>query len=161
VQLRRELRADSGGAGRFRGGLGQATETMCRSGRPWAVSTLIDRTRVPARGLEGGRDGALGELTLSSGAPAQPKSMLRVDADVTVRLALPGGGGYGDPFERDAERVLADVVDGYVSLEAARELYGVAVEYIGPPGRLVRTPDLYRIDLEETKRLRAAAVAST
>ena len=154
VQHRRELRADSGGPGRFRGGLGQVTETSCRGGRPWSVSTLIDRTRFGAGGLEGGGPGAPGELSLSTGAPAQPKTVLRL-RDETVRLALPGGGGYGDPFERDPERVLADVVDGYVSLEAARRDYGVAVEYVGPPGRLVRTPDLYRVDLEETRRLRA------
>jgi N-methylhydantoinase B len=159
VQLRRELRIDSGGAGRFRGGLGQATETRCRSGRPWAVSTLIDRTRVPGGGLEGGGPGARGELSLSSGAPAQPKSVLRLDPDVSVRLFPPGGGGYGDPHERDPELVLADVVDGYVSLEAARAEYGVAVEYLGPPDRLVRTPDLYRVDLEETRRLRSRDAA--
>jgi N-methylhydantoinase B len=50
--------------------------------------------------------------------------------------------------------VLADVVDGYVSIESARDDYGVAVEYLGPPDRLVRTPDLYRIDEDETRRLR-------
>jgi len=160
VQLRRELRTDSGGPGRFRGGLGQVTETACRSGRPWAVSTLIDRTRVAADGLAGGGAGALGELSLSSGEPVQPKSVLRLGPDVRVRLAPPGGGGYGDPRKRDPERVLADVVDGYVSLEAARDQYGVAVEYVGPPDRLVRTADLYRVDLDETERLRSAAVAS-
>jgi hypothetical protein len=50
--------------------------------------------------------------------------------------------------------VLADVVDGYVSLESAREDYGVAVEYVGPADRLVRTPELFRIDEDETRRLR-------
>jgi N-methylhydantoinase B len=160
VQLRRELRTDSGGPGRFRGGLGQETETACRSGEPWAVSTLIDRTRVAAPGLDGGGAGAVGELALSNGAPAQPKSMLRLDPDVRVRLAPPGGGGYGDPRERDPARVLADVVDGYVSLELARREYGVAIEYLGPADRLVRTPDLYRVDLDETRRLREAKIPS-
>ncbi len=160
VQLRRELRTDSGGAGRRRGGLGQATETICRSGRPWAVSTLIDRTRVPALGLEGGGEGAPGALALGSGAVAQPKSILHLAPDEHVLLSPPGGGGYGDPHEREPELVLADVVDGYVSLEAARERYGVAVEYVGPPDRLVRTPDLYRVDEHETQRLRNRDAAS-
>jgi N-methylhydantoinase B len=161
VQHLRALRTDSGGAGRLRGGLGQATEMACRSGLPWSVSTLIDRTRFAAAGLEGGRPGALGELSLSSGEPARPKSVLRLEPDVRVRLAPPGGGGYGDPRQRDAKRVLADVVDGYVSIEGAREDYGVAVEYVGPPDRLVRTPDLYRIDWQETERLRAGHAVAT
>ena len=157
VQLRRELRTDSGGAGRFRGGLGQETEIACRSGEAWGVSTLIDRTQIPAPGLNSGAAGAPGELTLSNGVRARPKSMLRLDPDVRVRLAPPGGGGYGDPRERDPDRVLADVVEGYVSVEAARREYGVAIEYAGPGDRLVRTPDLYRVDSEETRRLRRGA----
>lgn len=161
VQHRRELRTDSGGAGRLRGGLGQATEMACRSSLPWSVSTLIDRTRFAAAGLEGGSAGALGELALSSGEPAQPKSVLHLDGDVHVHLAPPGGGGYGDPRLRDAKRVFADVVDGYVSIERAREDYGVVVEYVGPPGRLVRTPDLFRIDWQATQHLRAGDAVAT
>jgi N-methylhydantoinase B len=154
VQRRRELRTDSGGAGRWRGGLGQLTEMACRGSGPWTVSTLIDRTRFPAPGLDGGGSGAAGELSLASGAPAQPKTVLQVAEDDRVLLSPPGGGGYGHPYEREPERVLADVVDGYVSLERAREDYGVAVEYVGPADRLVRTPDLYRIDDEATAALR-------
>lgn len=159
VQHRRELRTDSGGAGRFRGGLGQTTEMACRGEGPWSVSTLIDRTRFGAGGLDGGRAGAVGELSLSSEEPAPPKTVLQLGEGVHVRLALPGGGGYGDPLSRDAELVLVDVVDGYVSIERAREDYGVAVDYLGGPDRLVRAPDLYRIDWDETRRLRAGAAA--
>jgi N-methylhydantoinase B len=155
VQRRRELRPDSGGAGRCRGGLGQWTEMCCRSGERWSVSTLIDRTRFGAGGLEGGHSGALGELTLASRAPAPPKRALDLAPDERVILSPPGGGGYGDPRERDPDLVLADVVDGYVSLAAARELYGVAIEYVGKPDRLVRTPDMYQIDVHETRRLRS------
>jgi N-methylhydantoinase B len=160
VQHRRELRTDSGGAGRCRGGLGQNAEMSCESDAPWSVSTLIDRLRFGAGGLEGGQAGAPGSLALASGAPAAPKTVLQVAADDRVLLALPGGGGYGDPREREPERVLADVVDGYVSLEAARELYGVEIAYVGEPGRLVRTPDHYRIDEEATARLRGGAAAA-
>ena len=155
VQWRRELRTDSGGAGSFRGGLGQETEMACRTNTPWSVSTLIDRTRFAASGLEGGREGAPGGLSLSTGEDAQPKSVVEVEPAARVRLALPGGGGYGSPFERDPELVLADVVDGYVSIEAARDRYGVVVEYVGDPKRIVRPPELYRVDLPETSRLRA------
>ena len=155
------VRTDSGGAGRFRGGLGQATEMGCRSGGPWSVSTLIDRTGFPAAGLDGGEKGALGGLSLASGAAAKPKTVLQLEADDRVSLDPPGGGGYGDPRDRDPERVLADVVDGYVSLASARADYGVAVEYLGPPDRLVRTPDLYRIDEEATVRLRAGGAVAT
>jgi N-methylhydantoinase B len=155
VQLRRELRTDSGGAGRCRGGLGQSTETGCRSGHRWSVSTLVDRTEFPAGGLDGGLPGASGGLSLASGAPAQPKTVLHLGADDRVRLEPPGGGGYGDPRDRDPQLVLADVVDGYVSLERARVDYGVAIEYLGPPDRIVRTPDLYRIDDEATEGLRS------
>jgi len=154
IQLRRELRTDSGGAGRFRGGLGQASEMACRSDRPWSVSALVDRTRFPAAGIAGGGAGGLGELSLSSSEPVQPKSVVSLAPEARIRLAPPGGGGYGDPRQRDPEGVLADVVDGYVSIERAREDYGVAVQYVGPIDRLVRTPDLYRIDWEETRRLR-------
>jgi N-methylhydantoinase B len=159
VQHRREIRTDSGGAGRFRGGLGQSTETSCRSGRPWSVSALIDRTRIAADGFEGGGPGALGAIALASGDPVQPKSVVRVQPDDRVRLTLPGGGGYGDPRLRDPKHVLADVVDGYVSPESARRDYGVAVDYVGPPDRIVRTADLYRIDVDETRRLRGEPAA--
>ena len=155
VQHRRELRTDSGGPGRCRGGLGQHTEMGSRGTGHWSVSTLIDRTRFSAQGLAGGLEGAPGELALSSGESAQPKTVLDVPADVRVRLSPPGGGGYGDPLERDPELVLDDVVDGYVSVESAREDYGVAVEYIGPVDRIVRTRDRYRVDEDGTRALRS------
>jgi N-methylhydantoinase B len=156
IQLGRELRCDSGGAGHLRGGLGQRTEMGCRSGERWSVSTLIDRTRFGASGLDGGHAGAVGEFTLASGELAPPKRTLDLAPDDRVILSPPGGGGYGDPRDRDPELVLADVVDGYVSPTAARELYGVAVDYVGEPNRLVRTPALYRVDADETTRLRCS-----
>jgi N-methylhydantoinase B len=155
VQHRRELRVDSGGPGRFRGGLGQVTDMGCRTDLPWTISTLIDRTRFGAGGLEGGKSGATGAYYLSNGECPQPKTIALVPPEARVRLDLPGGGGYGDPLERDPELVFADVVDGYVSVEAAERDYGVVVEYLGRPDRLVRTPDLYRIDREATERIRA------
>jgi N-methylhydantoinase B len=160
VQYRRELRVDSGGAGRFRGGLGQSTETGCLSENAWSVSTLVDRTQFAAAGLEGGEPGAPGGLSLASGVPAQPKTVLQLGAADRVRLEPPGGGGYGDPHERDPELVLADVVDGYVSIEAAREHYGVEIEYTGEPERIVRAAGHYRIVEEVTRSLRAQALVA-
>jgi len=161
VQHRRELRTDSGGAGTFRGGLGQAVEMSCRSGLAWSVSTLIDRIRYVPPGLRGGASGAHGEFALSSGEPAQEKSLVRLDPEVGVRLSPPGGSGYGDPRAREVEHVLADVVEGYISIESALEDYGVAIEYLGPPDRLVRTPDLYRVDMDATRRARGSGPMAT
>jgi N-methylhydantoinase B len=62
-----------------------------------------------------------------------------------VRLSFPGGGGYGAPAERPVERVLDDVVNGYVSIASARAEYGVEIEYVGHPDALVRPPESYRI----------------
>jgi N-methylhydantoinase B len=146
VQHHRELRIDSGGAGRMRGGLGQRTELSCRSGEPWGLSALIDRTRFPGRGVEGGHDGALGVFRRAGGEDLRPKQFVPLEPDAHVELDPPGGGGYGDPRERDPQRVLADVVDGYVSIEAAERDYGVRIRYAGPDDALVRTPELYELE---------------
>jgi len=66
----------------------------------------------------------------------------------------PGGGGYGNPFERDPELVLSDVINGYVSVEAAREAYGVAARFVGDAESLVRLPEHYELDVAETEALR-------
>lgn len=154
VQLRRSLRVDSGGAGKYRGGLGQATAFAHRGDEPWSVSAMVDRTRFAGHGLLGGQGGATGELEVD-GQPAEPKTVLWMEPDATVSLSLPGGGGYGDPLERDPERVLGDVVHGYVSIDAARDDYGVVVRYLGRPDQLVRLPEHYELDLEATEDLRS------
>jgi N-methylhydantoinase B len=79
----------------------------------------------------------------------------------TVLLAPPGGAGYGDPFQRDPAAVLLDVVNGYVSLEAAARDYGVAVTYLGTDDQIVRTPKDYAVDEGETARLRSVDRATT
>jgi N-methylhydantoinase B len=146
IQHRRELRPDSGGAGRRRGGLGQATELSNSSGERWTVSAMIDRTRFAGPPLDGGREGALGEFLGADGERLQPKRLLDLEPTGRLHLNPPGGAGCGDPRSREPELVLRDVVDGYVSLEAAEREYGVRVRYTGPPEALVRTPDLYEID---------------
>jgi N-methylhydantoinase B len=156
VQHRRQLRTDSGGAGRLRGGLGQATEFSYVGSGPWSVSAMIDRTQFAAQGYDGGRPGALGEFLADGHRRLQPKTVIWLAPDARVQLNLPGGAGYGDPYERPAEQVLADVVSGYVSIAAAEREYIVAVRYLGDAGRLVRLPEHYAIDWDETKRLRQA-----
>jgi N-methylhydantoinase B len=153
VQSRRELRTDSGGAGRTRGGLGQATEYWYRGTGPWSVSAMIDRTLFPAQGFAGGGPGALGQFA-ADGQPLKPKTVVGLEPGQSVLLGPPGGAGFGDPFQRPVEAVLADVVGGYVSLEGAARDYGVVVRYLGEPDQLVRLPEHYAVDEEATARLR-------
>ena len=154
IQYRRELRTDSGGAGQFRGGLGQWTEMGYRGNDLWSMSPIIDRTRFAAQGVEGGQAGALGELKVNQQASLQQKAVATFEPDARVQLNLPGGGGYGDPFKRATTAVLNDVVNGYVSIEAATYEYGVVIRYLGGAEQLVRPPELYVIDAAATEQLR-------
>ncbi|MGW4134477.1 hydantoinase B/oxoprolinase family protein [Amycolatopsis japonica] len=142
IQRERVLRMDSGGAGKWRGGLGQCTTMAARGEISWSVNGNVDRVRRPASGVDPGHDGAAGRFELARGA-LPSKSRVNLRPDDVVNVDLPGGGGYGDPFERDPGAVLADVVDGYISVEAARELYGVEVTCHGDPEALVRLPEDY------------------
>jgi N-methylhydantoinase B len=152
VQRERVLRTDSGGAGRRRGGLGQCTAMAARGEISWSVNGNVDRVLRPASGVDSGHDGAAGRFGLSDGTDLPSKSRVNLRPDDVVDVILPGGGGYGDPFEREPEAVLADVVDGYVSVEAARELYGVEVTYHGESGALVRLPEDYTVVSSRGKR---------
>ncbi|HEX9446150.1 MAG TPA: hydantoinase B/oxoprolinase family protein [Candidatus Binatia bacterium] len=154
VMRRRELRADSGGAGKWRGGLGQLTEFARRGDGRWSVSSIVDRTRYPAPGLFGGRPGTAGELILDDGRRPNPKSQIELERGHAVHLNLPGGGGFGDPLDRDPELVRADVIAGYVTAEAAARDYGVAVRFTGKEDELVRMPAQWVIDRDATAKLR-------
>jgi N-methylhydantoinase B len=146
VMHRKQLVTDSGGAGRYRGGMTQAAEVSYRGHGHWGVSTLIERTRFPGAGLAGGRPGSLGSFRLDSGEQPPAKRLVPLPLGARVNLVLPGGGGYGDPRLRSREAVLRDVVDGYVSIEAAAREYGVRIRYVGEPDRLVRLPEHYVVD---------------
>ncbi len=154
VMRRRQLRPDSGGAGLWRGGLGQLTEFARRGDGRWSVSGIVDRTRYPAPGLLGGGPGAPGELTLDNGSRPNPKSLVDLSPDQAVLLNPPGGGGYGDPFTRDPERVRQDVIFGYVTPEAAAKDYGVVVRFTGREKELVRLPEQWVINEAATAKLR-------
>ncbi len=153
VQDQRELRTDSGGAGRFRGGLGQATKVRYRGVDRWSISAMVDRTQFVAQGLEGGQPGALGEFKINS-EKKQPKMVYWMEPEAKVDLNPPGGGGYGNPLERDPQLVLNDVVNGYVSIESAKKDYGVVINYQGKADSLVRLPKHYVLDLDATQQLR-------
>ena len=125
VIWRKELRPDSGGAGRRRGGLGQVMEVGARDGYAFDFSAMFDRMHHPARGRAGGQAGGATEVTLSDGTTLPGKGRTAVPPGATVRLAFPGGGGIGDPRDRDRAAVRADLALGYISAQAARDIYGL------------------------------------
>lgn len=153
MQTHRHLRTDSGGPGEFRGGLGQNTEFAHLGSREWSVSGMVDRTQFAPHGLAGGKSGTKGAFQLN-GEDVPPKTIMWMDADATVQMRPPGGGGYGNPLARDPEKVLDDVINGYVSVEAAQEAYGVVVRFTGDAESLVRLPEHYALDVDATRALR-------
>jgi N-methylhydantoinase B len=100
--------------------LGQEILIESRSETPIAVSFLAERTLFPAFGIEGGRDGAPGELRIN-GEKTDPKKQYVVHKGDTVSLGTPGGGGHGDPRQRDPAALAADINSGYVT---DRSTYG-------------------------------------
>ena len=143
VMHRRELRPDSEGPGRYRGGFGQEMEIGVRGDSDWVISAMYDRTKCAAQGICGGSPGATGTVRAADGGELHPKRQQRLAAGERVTLSLPGGGGYGDPLEREPRMVARDVEDGLVSVERAREVYGVVLardERAGP----------YTVDAEAT-----------
>ena len=111
----KRLRPDSGGPGRHRGGLGQEIALESRSETPIAVSFLAERTIFPAFGIEGGKAGAPGVLRIN-GDKVDPKKQYVLSRGDTVILATPGGGGHGDPEQRDKLVRENDIRAGYTSL---------------------------------------------
>jgi N-methylhydantoinase B len=124
---RREFREGSGGAGRYRGGLGQIIELGGADGMPVAMLCNFERINNPARGRDGGGKGAPGRVGLVSGKPIRSKGRQSVAGGDFIRLELPGGGGFGDPATRDPDQVASDVADGIISREAASRDYRVAL----------------------------------
>ncbi len=142
------MRPDSGGAGRYRGGLG--VEKVYRVTAACRLNLKIDRTRCPPWGLHGGREGQVSDVLLER-ADGSVQRILKGDHPLQpgdrVRVKTAGGGGYGPPWERQPERVLDDIELGFVSIEAAQADYGVAVDAMG------------QLDLTATRILREAMAA--
>ena len=109
----------------MRGGLGQVMEIGSAENAPFSVYAMFERIQHPARGRNGGQDGAAGRVSLASGQALRGKGQQTIPPGERLRLELPGGGGFGDPRKRDPEKVRADVRDGLVSPEAAEQVYGV------------------------------------
>ncbi len=160
VMERREVRPDSGGPGKFRGGCGQYTTFADRSGQTWSMSGMYDRLKFPAQGLLGGQAGLPGSYALSDGRSANPKELLFHPASTRVETALPGGAGYGEPFERDPDAVLRDVVNGYVSVAAAEQAYGVVIRSSKRPDEQISLPRHFSVDVDATAARRSGAAAS-
>lgn len=122
---RKELRPDSGGAGAHRGGLGQFMEVGAADGYEIDFSAMLDRVDHPARGRDGGAEGGATEIGLDDGTPLRGKGRQAIPAGRRVMLAFPGGGGLGAPRERDRAAVRRDLKRGYISEQAARDIYGL------------------------------------
>ncbi len=139
----RSLRMDSGGPGESRGGLGQVMRIEVLSDQDYLFSGLYERTKHPAPGLHGGAPGQAGALSTNNGADLRPKITTMLTPDTVTTLEMPGGGGFGPPERRNPALVLRDVAEGYVSLEQAREAYGVAID-----------AGTMRVDVDLTAQLR-------
>lgn len=147
--LRFELVPDSGGPGRFRGGLAYVREyRMLGDGH---FSARGGQLLSLPQGRDGGAPGGGGATVINPGRPdehrvAADDGSIRLRAGDILRREMSGAGGYGDPFTRDVDLVLDDVRDGYVSPAAARDSYGVVVR---PDGHS------WTVDHEATRALRA------
>jgi N-methylhydantoinase B len=124
---RKQYLPDSGGAGEFRGGLGQVIEIANREKTPFIISAAtFDRIHNPAQGREGGSPGRKGSASLGSGPRLKDKGNHLVPAGDSLVLELPGGGGFGQPQARSAEAIKDDIGSGLVSSQAAEHDYGFA-----------------------------------
>jgi len=111
----KELLPGSGGVGKWRGGLAQRVEVGTIDNSPFEIFAVFDRVDYPARGVAGGGDGAPGQVRLGSGPSLRAKGLQTVPAADTVRVDLPGGGGYGNPAERPRALVEHDLLQGYIT----------------------------------------------
>lgn len=127
---RKELRPDSGGAGKYRGGLGQYMEVGAREGHEFDFQAMFDRVNHPARGRAGGQDGAPTTIAQDDGAAMKGKGKQFVSEGHRVMLALPGGAGYGAPSARARALVRSDLALGYITPASARDHYGMSEEEI-------------------------------
>jgi N-methylhydantoinase B len=142
-----ELIPDSAGAGKFRGGSGVRRDMrfMAEDGK---LTNLSERQRFAPYGLFGGKSGALARTVINPG-PGEREVHGKASVDFAygdvISFQQSGAGGYGPPFARDPARVLEDVLEGYVSLDRARENYGVVID-----------PETMMVDGPATERLRRA-----
>jgi N-methylhydantoinase B len=153
--IRFELIQDSGGAGEFRGGLGIRREYLNLEDARFSIRSA--KHVIPPNGSNGGAPGRTGDIWINPETAAAKRLPTRY-ADYPLqkgdvfRLDTPGGGGFGDPLRRAPERVLADVAEGNVSVEAAERQYGVVVR---------RDRHGWSVDTAATQQRRAEMAASS
>jgi N-methylhydantoinase B len=143
----RELVCDSGGPGRMRGGLGRRMVFRVPDDEyaplpPVTIAVQAGRFRYPPQGIFGGRAGAKAQF-LHNGRATDPSGLTFCRPGDVVEFYSAGGGGYGDPLERDPQAVARDVMLGYISAQRAKEDYGVVIH-----------PENFQVDLARTKKLR-------
>jgi N-methylhydantoinase B len=120
---RKHLLTDTGGAGKWRGGLGQEVVVRNDTGQPLTILGMGNRTMFPAKGFFNGKNGSL-RVHKIDGKEVHAKGRFVVAPGSRVTLVEAGGAGLGDPTQRDRGAVASDVTEGYVSREAAQALYG-------------------------------------
>ena len=121
VIWRKELRLNSGGAGQFRGGLGQRMVVGNREKAEFAIFGTFDRVKNPARGRDGGKPGATGSLTLTSGKKLRGMGRQVIPMGEELIIEMPGGGGYGNPKSRDRKKIMEDIRAGLISADNVKE----------------------------------------
>lgn len=147
---RRELVVDSGGAGQYRGGLGQeitltpAPEKLGLIKGALSISYSAGHLQKGPHGVESALPGAPGLIRIGSRTVSNPLATMQIKEGEKLTFRLPGGGGYHSPLARDPEAVRQDVLDGFVSIEAAKSTYGVVFG------------DGCQVDHAATERLRGA-----
>jgi len=144
---KRELLTDSGGPGRMKGGLGQREVFKVPDDQfaplpPVNLGIQAGRFLYPPEGLSGGRPGARARFLVNA-VPGNPYGLTQLKPGDAVTIDAAGGGGHGNPLERDVEMVISDVTEGYVSVEKAREDYGVVID-----------PKTMKVDEAATRKLR-------
>jgi len=125
---KKEYRPDSGGAGLYRGGMGQSIEVENLIPETFGYFNSYERMRFPARGIAGGQDGALGTVRLSTGESLTGKGLHFIPKGARLIIDSPGGGGFGDPTKRAVDALEQDIESGYVSVENAKNAYGYREE---------------------------------
>ncbi len=149
----RGLVKDSGGPGKQRGGIGRKMvvripDDAQKPSAPTTIAVQAGRYRYPPAGLFGGQPGSKAQF-LKNDEPADPSGLTFCNPGDALAFHSAGGGGFGDPLERDPEDVERDVLNEYVSVERARTEYGVVIN-----------PETLKLDNDKTAKLRASLVSS-
>jgi N-methylhydantoinase B len=146
---KRELLTDSGGPGKMKGGLGKRElfripDDQYAPMAPVNLGIQAGRYVHPAEGLFGGKQGSKAQFLVNA-AQGNSYGLTQLKPGDRVIIDAPGGGGYGNPYEREPEMVQQDVMEGYVSVEKAKQEYGVAIK-----------PETGEIDVEQTNKIRGS-----